>query len=98
MDRAEKLKHYMAQFEDEENVNIVVNPDGSTIRTPAKNKGDKIALRKAQLEYYIERDSRYIKSLTQQLKENQSILRVLNKGGISPDCNKSSTTMARDGE
>ena len=72
MDRAEKLKHYMAQFEDEENVNIVVNPDGSTIRTPAKNKGDKIALRKAQLEYYIERDSRYIKSLTQQLKENQS--------------------------
>jgi|TARA_R110000868_G_scaffold84047_2_gene237154 hypothetical protein len=98
MDRAEKLKHYMAQFEDEENVNIVVNPDGSTIRTPAKNKGDKIALRKAQLEYYIERDSRYIKSLTQQLKENQSILRVLNKGGISPDCNKSSTIMARDGE
>jgi hypothetical protein len=58
---------------------------------------DKIALRKAQLEYYIERDSRYIKSLTQQLKENQSILRVLNKGGISPDCNKSSTIMARDG-
>ena len=54
---------------------------------------DKIALRKAQLEYYIERDSRYIKSLTQQLKENQSILRVLNKGGISPDCNKSSTIM-----
>tara|TARA_R110002072_G_scaffold255198_1_gene413940 strand:- start:1153 stop:1449 length:297 start_codon:yes stop_codon:yes gene_type:complete len=98
MDRAEKLKHYMAQFEDEENVNIVVNPDGSTIRTSAKNKGDKIALRKAQLEYYIERDSRYIKSLTQQLKENQSILRVLNKGGISPDCNKSSTIMARDGE
>ena len=98
MDRAEKLKHYMAQFEDEGNVNIVVNPDGSTIRTSAKNKGDKIALRKAQLEYYIERDSRYIKSLTQQLKENQSILRVLNKGGISPDCNKSSTIMARDGE
>ena len=98
MDRAEKLKHYMAQFEDEENVNIVVNPDGSTIRTPEKNKGDKIALKKAQLEYYIERDSRYIKSLTQQLKENQSILRVLNKGGISPDCNKSSTIMARDGE
>ena len=98
MDRAEKLKHYMAQFEDEGNVDIVVNPDGSTIRTSAKNKGDKIALRKAQLEYYIERDSRYIKSLTQQLKENQSILRVLNKGGISPDCNKSSTIMARDGE
>ena len=57
MDRAEKLKHYMAQFEDEGNVDIVVNPDGSTIRTSAKNKG-----------------------------------------GISPDCNKSSTIMARDGE
>ena len=40
MDRAEKLKHYMAQFEDEGNVNIVVNPDGSTIRTSAKNKGE----------------------------------------------------------
>tara|TARA_R100001377_G_C3185115_1_gene108237 strand:+ start:38 stop:256 length:219 start_codon:yes stop_codon:yes gene_type:complete len=32
MDRAEKLKHYMAQFKDEGNVDIVVNPDGSTIR------------------------------------------------------------------
>ena len=40
MDRAEKLKHYMAQFEDEENVNIVVNPDGSTIRTQQKTRGE----------------------------------------------------------
>ena len=35
---------------------------------------------KRKLEYYIERDSRYIKDLIQQVKENQSILRVLNKG------------------
>tara|TARA_R100001377_G_scaffold43264_1_gene24427 strand:- start:985 stop:1164 length:180 start_codon:yes stop_codon:yes gene_type:complete len=44
------------------------------------DRKNKTALRKVQLEYYIERDSKYIKSLTQQLKENQSILRVLNKG------------------
>ena len=47
------------------------------LKIDSKNK---TALRKVQLEYYIERDSKYIKSLTQQLKENQSILRVLNKG------------------
>tara|TARA_R110002124_G_C8580862_1_gene482313 strand:- start:77 stop:211 length:135 start_codon:yes stop_codon:yes gene_type:complete len=41
MDRAEKLKHYMEQFKDEGNMDIIVNPDGSTTRIPATNQGDK---------------------------------------------------------
>jgi hypothetical protein len=52
MDRAEKLKHYMAQFKDEGNVDIVVNPDGSTIRIPAKNMEESLNLLLVAVEYY----------------------------------------------
>tara|TARA_R110002012_G_scaffold42263_2_gene115107 strand:+ start:3224 stop:3358 length:135 start_codon:yes stop_codon:yes gene_type:complete len=41
MDRAEKIKQYIEQFEDEGNMDIIVNPDGSTIRIPATSQGDK---------------------------------------------------------
>ena len=41
MDRAEKLKQYIEQFEDEGNMDIIVNPDGSTTRIPVTNQGDK---------------------------------------------------------
>jgi len=53
---------------------------------------------KRKLEYYIERDSRYIKDLIQQVKENQSILRVINKGEISPELRKNLKPLKWRGE
>ena len=41
MSREEDIKNYMNQFE-EGSVDIIVNPDGSTIRIPAKKKISKL--------------------------------------------------------